>query len=182
MKKQPEVTAKTKEAFATSFCVLYTKKPIDKITVKEITTLAGYNRSTFYQYFTDVYNLLECVENSLLEEMKISLTADNGTLFTPDLNKLIEFFSEKEVYLKALFSDYGSIHFISRIKQELPLNSLQDTFPNAGNLMPYLIEFHLSTSLSLFRIWLKNKKDMPPNELFELIHNLYTKGISVFME
>ena len=182
MNKQPEVTAKTKEALTTSFCVLYTKKPIDKITIKEITTLAGYNRSTFYQYFTDVYNLLECVENSLLEEMKTAITADDSNLFAPGLNKLIDFFSGKEIYLKALLGDYGSTHFISRLKRELSLNFSQDNFTNAGKIGPYLFEFHLSTSLSLFRTWIKNEKDISPDELLELIHNLYTKGISAFIE
>ena len=126
--------------------------------------------------------MLECVENSLLEEMKTSVTANNSNLFAPGLNKLIEFFSGKEIYLKALLGDYGSTHFISRLKQELPLNFSQENFANAGKIGPYLLEFHLSTSLSLFRTWLKNEKDMSPNKLLELIHNLYTKGISAFIE
>lgn len=182
MKKQPEITAKTKQALATAFCNLYMEKSIDKITISAITERAGYNRCTFYQYFTDVYDLLEFVESDLLDTMKSSWQSDNNTLFYPDLHKLLELFEDKECYLKAVFGDYGNSHFLERLKQELPFDKLQKSFSQDGNIVPYLIEFHIATSLSLFRVWLKNGKDISADELFGLIHNLYTKGISYLLE
>lgn len=178
MKKQPEITEKTKDAFVTAFCQLYAQKPIDKITIKEITLNAGYNRSTFYQYFSDVYDLLEYIENDLLKSMIKSLETTHNSGFSPDLNRLIEFLSDKEIYLKALLSDYGSMHFISKIKATLPHDILHRAFPGLEYIAPYLFEFHLSTTLSLFRTWLHNGKDISAKELCELIHELYTRGVS----
>lgn len=180
MKKQPEVTAKTKEALVLAFCTLYMKKPINKISIKEITDLSGYNRSTFYQYFFDVYDLLEYIENDLIETMRKSLDERYEALLFPNLNLLLALFAEKENYLKAILSDYGSFHFIDRIKKEFSLTESEKASTQFGNLISYLIEFHLSTSFSLFRIWFKNGKDIPAEELLKLIHNLYTKGISTF--
>ena len=137
MNKQPEITAKTREAFATSFCTLYAQKSIDKITVKEITALAGYNRSTFYQYFDDIYDLLDYVEDSLLALMKKSWEVESGALFTPDLDLLRAFFADNEIFLRAVLGDFGSVHFIARLQEELPLSGLQNTFPAAEHLMPY---------------------------------------------
>lgn len=182
MKKQPEITAKTKQALAIAFCNLYMEKPIDKITIKEITESAGYNRCTFYQYFTDVYDLLKFIENDLLDTMKLSWQNDSNTLVYPDLHKLLVLFDDKECYLKAVLGDYGNSHFLRRLKQELPFDSLQESFSQAGNIVPYLVEFHIATSLSLFHVWLKNGKDISTDELFGLIHNLYTKGISYLLE
>ncbi|MEK5466456.1 hypothetical protein MKY64_15650 [Paenibacillus sp. FSL R7-0210] len=34
---------------------------------------SGYNRSTFYQYFTDIYELLDAVESNLLLDIKTEL-------------------------------------------------------------------------------------------------------------
>lgn len=70
MKKQPELTEKTKQAFLDAFCDFYEQKPIEKISVQEIADAAGYNRSTFYQYFCDIYELLECVENDVIDYMQ----------------------------------------------------------------------------------------------------------------
>lgn len=63
MKKQPQITEKTRQVFIEVFCELYSQKPIEKISVQEIAKISGYNRSTFYQYFTDLYDLLDSVEN-----------------------------------------------------------------------------------------------------------------------
>lgn len=70
MKKQPQITEKTRQKFVEVFCELYSQKPIEKISVQEIANKSGYNRSTFYQYFTDIYELLDSVENDLLNDMK----------------------------------------------------------------------------------------------------------------
>lgn len=45
----------TRQNLIDSFWLLYCQKNIEKITVKEICEIAGYNRSTFYVYFNDVY-------------------------------------------------------------------------------------------------------------------------------
>lgn len=188
MNKNPEITARTKETIAKAFCILYSEKSIDKITVKEITDKAGYNRSTFYQHFTDIYNLLEYVENDLISRIKSGIegelppdTAAKWGL-NPNLEQLLEFFSDKECYLKAVLGDYGSSHFIAQLKKNLPLDKLIDIPPVSEKFVPYLIEFHIAISLSLFRVWSKNGKNISKNELLHLIHALYTKGISPFYQ
>jgi AcrR family transcriptional regulator len=70
MKKQPEITAQTRENLIQAFWGLYRQKKIEHITIKNITTRAGYNRSTFYEYFVDIYDLLNQFEDSLLEYLK----------------------------------------------------------------------------------------------------------------
>lgn len=52
--KQPEVTELTKTKLRRAFWSLYEHEPIEKISIKQITDIAGYNRGTFYLYFKDV--------------------------------------------------------------------------------------------------------------------------------
>lgn len=52
-----------------AFGKVFLNKPIDKITIKDITDSAGYNRSTFYLYFRDIYELSEAYEESVLQEV-----------------------------------------------------------------------------------------------------------------
>jgi AcrR family transcriptional regulator len=56
----------TKQNLIDAFWALYCEKRIEKITVKEITQKAGYNRGTFYEYFTDIYDVLNQIEESLI--------------------------------------------------------------------------------------------------------------------
>ena len=52
---------------AESLKELAATRPIDKITIKEITDRAGVIRPTFYNHFQDKYELLEwIVENELI--------------------------------------------------------------------------------------------------------------------
>ncbi|MBQ3089908.1 MAG: TetR/AcrR family transcriptional regulator [Oscillospiraceae bacterium] len=69
MKKNPAITEATQRALKEAFWTLYLQKPAEQITVREICDLAGYNRSTFYQYFRDVYDVLEQIEAFILEKV-----------------------------------------------------------------------------------------------------------------
>ncbi|MEG1584524.1 MAG: TetR/AcrR family transcriptional regulator C-terminal domain-containing protein [Anaerovorax sp.] len=53
----------TKKAMAETLKTLMARKPINKITVREIASECGFNRQTFYYHFQDVYDLLEWMIN-----------------------------------------------------------------------------------------------------------------------
>ncbi|MDR0489327.1 MAG: TetR/AcrR family transcriptional regulator [Propionibacteriaceae bacterium] len=173
MKKQPEVTQKTKRAFMDAFCELYVQKPIERISIQEITNRAGYNRSSFYQHFCDIYELLDYLENYVLDSMLEKLPADNAWLqglLTPD--------NETNFYLKTLFGEFGSSHFIERLKASVPLDSHKTSISSDDPLAPYIMEFHLSTVLSLMRLWYQRDQDLSQAELSELTYRLYMGGTS----
>lgn len=64
--KAAPYTEQTKNNLRIAFWSLYAQKPIEKISIKEITELAGYNRGTFYLYYNDVYDLLHQIEEEIL--------------------------------------------------------------------------------------------------------------------
>ena len=176
MKKQPEVTAKTKKAFMDAFCELYSQKPIEKISVQEITNMAGYNRSSFYQHFRDVYDLLDYLEKDVLDSMR-QRQMDKGSI-----QKMLSAFDEKGFYLNALFGDYGGNRFLEKLKDNIPFESHQLNISKENPLSPYLMEYHLSTVLSLLRLWHRRQRDISPEEILNLIFRLYTGGISAMSE
>ena len=49
----------TKKAIMESFLHLVEKKPLEKITVRDLVDECGINRNTFYYYFQDIYAVLE---------------------------------------------------------------------------------------------------------------------------
>ena len=178
MKKQPEITDKTRQKFMDVFCELYSQKPIEQITIQEIAKKSGYNRSTFYQYFSDIYELLDYVETDMLNYIKGELKKEEES--NDSVQDMLHCF-EKESHisaLNALFGDYGSSRFLERLKKEIPVDKWALNLPDDSAKTPYLIEFYISTALSLFRLWFRRQMDLPRDELFELVHSLYTGGIS----
>ena len=68
----------TKRALVASLKELLAEKPLDKITVTDLTEHCGVNRMTFYYHFKDIYDLVEWV---CMEDARKAL-ADNKTYET----------------------------------------------------------------------------------------------------
>jgi probable dihydroxyacetone kinase regulator len=51
----------TKRALARSLAAVLEKKPLDKITITDLTDHCGVNRQTFYYHFHDIYDLIEWI-------------------------------------------------------------------------------------------------------------------------
>ena len=103
-----------------AFCLLYSQKPLEKITVQEIARKAGFNRSTFYQYFLDVNDLLCDVENEFLKYIS-DKRGQAGASSTPFIEDIVVLYETKSIYINALFGRYGSNQFLERLKAAVKL-------------------------------------------------------------
>ena len=160
-----------------AFCLLYSQKPLEKITVHEIARKAGFNRSTFYQYFLDVNDLLCDVENEFLKYIS-DKRGQAGAGSTPFIEDIVVLYETKSIYINALFGRYGSNQFLERLKAAVKLEMPElDRSTNDG-LKPYLMEYRFSGALSLFRFWLSSGKDLSTQEFLTLIASLYEHGAS----
>ena len=57
---------KTQRAIKNAFLELRAKKPLEKITVKELCALACVNKSTFYSHYEDIFALSEFMESETI--------------------------------------------------------------------------------------------------------------------
>ena len=104
----------TRNSIITSFIFLLNEYSFDKITVKKITDHCGINRNTFYYYYQDVYDLLEKILLSILEEAKAVMLRSNrweqGILF------LMQYFQNNRRALYHVYHSLGTakiIHFLT---------------------------------------------------------------------
>lgn len=139
------------------------KKPVEQITVKEISDIAGYNRSTFYLYYSDVYDLERQTENELLEKIDemIKSCITSGCL---NIKLLIRSVLDMEQIRfdtgYALLGKYGPPEFAQRLKQLL-LPVLMPFFVNEDILYSdegnALSEFYMSGILGVVRWWIQSR-------------------------
>lgn len=78
MRKSDARVRYTQRVIRESFLSLLRKKPINKITVKEVCELAELNRATFYTHYSDCFALLESIEQELLDAFERSLHLIDG--------------------------------------------------------------------------------------------------------
>lgn len=114
--KQAERTARTKAALIDAFWKLYKTKPIDQISVREITNGAGVYRSTFYLYFQDAATVLALLEDELIDRLSVLLDAAEHKNQLADIPFIVASFYKKEgSYLYPLLKEGGDHAFAERV-------------------------------------------------------------------
>lgn len=74
---------KTKHSICNAFIELRSRKPLERITVKEICELAKINKSTFYSHYVDIYDLSEQIENDIISTVIRNLGNIEEALLDP---------------------------------------------------------------------------------------------------
>lgn len=154
MRKQPAITEATRKKFTDKFCELYEKKPIDRITVREITESLHYNRSTFYEYFTDIYDLRDQLNDELTDHlvsiMKKALKSDlKGDEFFIVFRELI---NTQDHYARVLLFNKHDSSFVDRaVERVMPL--MQEVFgvEPTNKRAEYALRYHISGMMQLIR-------------------------------
>ena len=180
MKKQQDTTNETKNSFIVSFCKLYMKKPIEKISIRELTDTAGYNRTTFYNYFSDIYDVLDYIENSSIRYVKKNIIIDmkKENPSKQFINTFLNIYENWDSYIKVLLSNQNSAHFTDRLKKEL-FSSCMDAFnlPKNNIRAEYILDFYLSAIISVISRWIKNQSEMSSLEMANLLEDMLKNNI-----
>lgn len=181
MNKQPEITKKTRQRFVDAFWSLAREKPIAKIAVSELTRRAGYNRSTFYEYFLDTDDLLDYIESSLLEQVKQTILQVSSEDRSPeDLFQVVFAAMNEKVYL--LMGPNGDSSFFAKVKAEL-LPYVEEYFSAPEDLpnFDYLICFANSAIFGLLQHWNEQGKNLPAEEVSGMMQNLVLNGLQTYI-
>lgn len=174
MKKQPERTAMTRSVLIDTFLLLSEDKPIDKITVSELSSKAGYNRSTFYQYFNDTYHVLACIEDDLLLYIKDTVISQIGKVHPEQffIEMFIKINEEKRNILNLLLRDSNS-NFPAKLKETLiPLFAVQMHLPENDKETIYKLDFYLSGIISILSRWVTSETPLTPAEYAMLMRQI----------
>ena len=183
MKKQPEKTALTKAYLTTAFWELYKEKPITKITVKDVTDRAGYFRSTFYLYFTDVYAILERIEDDILcdWETMVSEVFEQGKNEMM-LEMITAFYERYGEYMSVLLSPKGDPAFIQKIKDIMrPKMFARLKLPDKDAKGSMIFEFVISAMLAFLTEWYRNAKNISAENAIKLLQSLGSEDTMAVM-
>ena len=113
---------KTKKAIRSAFIELRAKKSLEKITVKELCSLAYINKSTFYAHYEDIYALSDAMEQETVASIISGIdhlkdyTFESSDVFSREL--CLAFMSQISL-IKILFSGRGQSHLGIRLDKAL---------------------------------------------------------------
>ncbi|MCD7818947.1 MAG: TetR/AcrR family transcriptional regulator [Lachnospiraceae bacterium] len=110
---------KTKESITNAFLELRSRKPLEKITVKELCEKAMINKSTFYSHYTDVYDLSEQLENEVVEAVLSNLSEQSGSQSSDYVTELFHALLSYDHLIKILFSGDRQGRLLTVLKPQL---------------------------------------------------------------
>lgn len=185
---------RTKESIRNALIELIEEKGFEAITVKDITTRAKINRSTFYSHYEDKYNLMEICEKEIMSEMAhiakqnfpevISELEAHSHIVKP-LNiaaAIFEFIDKNSAFMKAALSPKGNLSFQETLKDFMWRTIFED-HPDAfikkeDLLVPgeYLASYISSAHIGLIQQWLHNGKRESPQEMAKILSIITFNG------
>jgi len=171
------------EILARSFIELAQKKPIEKITIKEITDGEGVIRSTFYNHFVDKYELIEwIVKDRLLGSVDVLI--ENGMIKEAIIVAGRNILHDKEFYKNAVKLG-GQNSFESIVEKSIADTFLEFFFrnPNAHNarnvwITPDRIAGYFAHALTyIFMMWINTGMTVSPEDMAEIYTYIEDKSL-----
>ena len=179
--KQNQRVRLTKQLLKNSLMGLMHKKPIGKITIKEICESAEINRSTFYLYFTDQYTLLSEIENELIDHAQEHLKKiDSNSSSVQYLEALLSYIEENADIFRTLLCRQENLSFQSAFIEVSFLNLKLNLSLNCSECVAgYVYNYLIMGCLSMIKQWIEAYFDMSCKDMADLIFRLSDKAVSV---
>ncbi len=184
-KKQPEVTAETKQNIMEAYWELYTSDVQGRITVKMITDRAGYNRGTFYAHFLDMEDLHSQIEDELLPSEENFEKLKEAT-FSKNSQQIIEIFMQVDKSLDQklsfLLGPRGSLSFQTKLKTTLKKMILKYAsldLQESESIVDYKAEILCSTFYATLCYWYdQGSRLFSKEEMIRLMLNIIFFGLT----
>ena len=176
----------TKLLIRRSFTDLLKTKPIQSISVKELSDRAGINRGTFYSHYQDIYALLEEIENDMLIEFSQALEPlQNDSTKKRNLadicNGIFYCLKKNSDMCTFMVGDYNDKELMSKLLntgKEFCINTYHSLFPKATiKEIEYFYSFVSTGCIGLIRKWIEEGMVLPTEEIARMAESMIMGGI-----
>ncbi|SFC47808.1 TetR/AcrR family transcriptional regulator C-terminal domain-containing protein [Clostridium uliginosum] len=182
----PAISKMTKELFATSLKKYMKRKPLNKITIQEIAQDCGLNRRTFYRHFKDIYDLVEWIYQTEIEN-QISQYIDFPHWRDALLDLFNYFLSNKEIsHFIVKVSDHKYLEqflYGAMIKFIQPVIEKESyTLTLSQHKKDFLSNFYALSFISILIQWIDLGMEDTPDEIVKNISLILKGSISRILE
>lgn len=175
----------TKRALEASLKELLRHKPLDKITVSDLTDHCGVNRMTFYYHFKDIYDLVEwCCEEDAARALAGQKTYDT---WQQGFLQILEALRKDKAFFTSVYRSISREqleNYLYRLTYDLMMGVVEERA--AGMTVcpedkEFIANFYKFAFVGLTLDWIKNDMRQDPAQLVEqlstLIHGDVTKAL-----
>jgi probable dihydroxyacetone kinase regulator len=185
-KENAPMSQMTKRALVASLKDLLAEKPLDKITVTDLTEHCGVNRMTFYYHFKDIYDLVEwaCIESATraLAGQKTYDTWQQGFL------QILQALQKDKVFVTKVYHSISREHienYLYRLTYDLMIGVVEEKA--AGMTVrpedkEFIANFYKYAFVGLTLEWVRTGMKDDPAALIERVSTLILGDITKALE
>jgi len=183
-KKKDIRSVQTEDLLIRCLSQLLTQKELKKITVSELTRLAGIHRATFYDHFTDVFDLYDKMMLAFFDELENTMKDDSIVTYSDFYNAIVDLlFKDKNLGRLALsepkiLSRAESFFIKSCIDTWREEMRLQEITPE----IEYAASFRVNGCIGILKSGINSDHEYPIQELKDYIARLDEKTDSAIKE
>ena len=164
----------TKRLMIQSLKKLMAKKPLNKISVREIAEDSGVNRQTFYYHFEDIYDMVRWMYQ---EEAILLIAKHEGVLLWQDgILQLLKYVDENRAVCICALNSLGHQHlkrfFYNDIHAAIgrAVFSIAEGIPNVSqDYGEFLTHFYAIALAGMVESWLMGDIKEPPEKLIQFM-------------
>ena len=182
MGKKTAMSEQTRKKLKEAFLELCEKNGISNVTVGAVTKKAGYNRCTFYNYYDDLRSMLDEIEDTVIEQIRLKMPEIFSNGIPEDISTvfplLLSVFEEYGNTLYILLGRNGDAAFRERLRKTVK-EFFREMFK--GHINPerleYMLTYVVSAGLGLIEHWYETGKEYSTEDFFKLTQSLLANGI-----
>ena len=182
----------TKRRLREGLLSLMEKKPINEISVKELTELVDVNRGTFYFHYQDIYDLLRDMEQDFFENFDRTLSENKPALDedgfpkldaegTPYLHAVFSFIDQNRDFCRIMLSPRGDMQFVELVKHRVDSQCRffwQILAPGADEERRGMYNaFLINGLIGLIQEWVNDRRDLSVESISELTATLILASV-----
>ncbi len=182
IQKRDKRVLRTQRILRENLFLLLEQKPLDKITVSELTELAEVNRSTFYFYYENIYDMTRQIQDEIYEKFRSSVIEnEEPSSETTNLERYIMRFTvfiKENAAMCAFIVKYDlNNQLLEKIKADITknLSNSAEIFP-VNDPRRYFTDFGQAGVTETILHWLEDGMKIPPEELTRFICKMYYSG------
>ncbi|WPC43695.1 TetR/AcrR family transcriptional regulator [Clostridium sp. JS66] len=169
-KKLDRRIRKTKQTLLQALTKLMSKKKINNITVKELTDLADVNRSTFYLYYKDIFDIVDKIESELINDFSETYDKFSKEATTYDdlfhfFIYLFEFVQNNGEMFEIFLCQSGEYTFIEKLKDAIKHCKIPLDDTSSEVEAKYCMPFAISGCIGVVQQWLIDGMKTSPKDM-----------------
>ncbi len=143
---------KTRRSIVNAFLQLRRAKPLERITVKELSELAEISKATFYLHYRDMFDLSDALQEEVIQNILAGITHPEACLRNPAAftMELCQVFYAQQTLLDILFSGSQSAVLPLRLEKELR-RFLRSQMPEPDPTLDMMLTYQIMGAQAVYQ-------------------------------